>query len=42
VEFTSPVTRAQAKEQFRLHADWENPARSSADAEPSRPVRKGR
>jgi len=42
VEFTSPVTRAQGKEQFRLHADWENPARSSADAEPSRPARKGR
>ncbi|HEU5192858.1 MAG TPA: PilN domain-containing protein [Methylomirabilota bacterium] len=41
VEFTSPVTRAQAKEQFRLHADWENPVRASADAEPSRPARKG-
>jgi Tfp pilus assembly protein PilN len=25
VEFTAPVTRAQAKEQFRIRADWEAP-----------------
>ena len=42
VEFTAPVTRAQAKEQFRLHAAWESPARPSADAEVTPPPPKGR
>jgi Tfp pilus assembly protein PilN len=26
VEFTSPVTKAQSKEQFRLRAGWETPS----------------
>jgi general secretion pathway protein L len=30
VEFTSPVTKAQGKEQFRLRAAWEAPARTGA------------
>jgi general secretion pathway protein L len=54
VEFTAPVTRNQATEQFRLHADWENPVSPSSDgpaegtappaptAPATRPPRKGR
>lgn len=30
VEFTSPVTKAQNKEQFRIRASWERPQRESA------------
>jgi Tfp pilus assembly protein PilN len=30
VEFTSPVTKAQNKEQFRIRASWERPSRESA------------
>jgi hypothetical protein len=26
VEFTAPVTKVQAKEQFRIRASWEEPA----------------
>ena len=43
VEFTAPVTRVQAKEQFRLHADWESPARSAdTEAAPTPASKKGR
>jgi Tfp pilus assembly protein PilN len=30
VEFTAPVTKVQAKEQFRIRASWEEPAPSRA------------
>jgi len=30
VEFTAPVTRVQTKEQFRIRANWEEPAPSRA------------
>jgi len=42
VEFTAPVARTQAKEQFRLHAGWESPARPSTEAELAPPPKKGR
>lgn len=43
-EFTAPVTRLQGKEHFRLHADWESPARRASDAELAPPAasKKGR
>ncbi len=34
VEFTAPVTRAQAKEQFRIRADWEAPGDSPGRGRP--------
>jgi general secretion pathway protein L len=30
VEFTSPVTKAQNKEQFRIRASWERPRETAA------------
>ena len=42
VEFTAPVSRGHGKEQFRLHAEWESPARPAVDAELAPPPKKGR
>jgi Tfp pilus assembly protein PilN len=38
VEFTSPVTKAQNKEQFRIRAAWERPAQEPAAAAPRQPA----
>jgi Tfp pilus assembly protein PilN len=37
VEFTSPVTKAQDKEQFRIRASWERPPVESAGPPPAGP-----